>query len=183
MAESPYARLAAFDRESGHLNAVIETPQGSRNKYKYDEGHGVFTLDKVLPAGAAFPFDFGYIPQTLAADGDPVDVVVLMEEATFPGCLIPARLVGVIEAEQQQGAEKVRNDRLIAVPLKSQSYADVQSLDQLRDALLKDIEHFFVSYHQLEGTAFTPIGRAGPDRARALVEQGIAEASRHQGRG
>jgi len=101
---TPIAQLAAYDEESGDLNVVIDTPQGSRNKFKYDEKHGVFKLAGVLPAGAVFPFDFGDIPGTLGEDGDPVDVLVLMDEPAFAGCLVPSRLIGVVVAEQTTSA-------------------------------------------------------------------------------
>ena len=90
--------LKPFDEESGDLNVVIETPKGCRNKYKFDEKTEIFKLGGVLPIGASFPFDFGFIPNTLGGDGDPLDVLLLMDEPAVPGCLVPARLVGVIEA-------------------------------------------------------------------------------------
>ena len=85
--------------EDEGITVVIETPKGSRNKYKFDENRKAFSLGKVLPAGAEFPYDFGYIPDTLAPDGDPIDVLIVMDESVFPGCLVDTRLVGVIEAE------------------------------------------------------------------------------------
>ena len=94
----PVSNLPPFDRKSGELNVIIETPCGSRNKYSYDEERKLITLSGVLPAGAVFPFDFGFVPQTLGQDGDPLDVLVLMDEPVFPGCLVPCRLIGVIEA-------------------------------------------------------------------------------------
>src|SRR6187401_3503460 len=86
--------------DGSKINVVIETPKGCRNKFKYDEKLGVFRLNKVLPSGMVFPFDFGYVPGSLADDGDPIDVLVIMDEAAFPGCLVPVRLIGVIKAEQ-----------------------------------------------------------------------------------
>src|ERR671932_1198574 len=91
-----------FDADSGELQVLIETPKGSRNKFKFDEQLGRFRLSGVLPMGAVFPFDFGFVPATLAEDGDPLDVLVLMDEPAFPGCLIPSRLLGAIEAEQTE---------------------------------------------------------------------------------
>ena len=99
--------LAAWDAGSGLVNVVVEAPRGSRNKYKYDERHGLFRLSKVLPLGACFPYDFGFIPSTRAEDGDPVDVLVLTEEPAFAGCVLPVRLLGVIEAEQTEGGKTV----------------------------------------------------------------------------
>ena len=93
--------LKAFHDEE-ELNVVIETPKGSRNKYNYDENLGLFKLGGVLPSGASFPFDFGFVPSTLGGDGDPLDVLVLMDESAFTGCLVRVRLVGVVEAEQTE---------------------------------------------------------------------------------
>src|SRR5579871_6578732 len=108
-------RLQARDKSSGLFQVVIETPRGHRNKFKYEEKLGLFTLHKVLPLGASFPFDFGFIPATRGQDGDPLDVLVLMDEPTFPGCVVTSRLIGVLEAEQTEDGETVRNDRLIAM--------------------------------------------------------------------
>src|SRR4051812_19029265 len=101
MMHSP-AKLPSFDRESGELTVVVETPRGSRNKFDFDPAVGLFELAGVLPAGASFPFDFGFVPSTRAPDGDPLDVLVLMDEPAFPGCVVRCRLLGVIEAEQTE---------------------------------------------------------------------------------
>lgn len=171
--QNPYSRLSTFDRKSGDLNVVVETPQGSRNKFDYDPEVGLFRLGGVLPAGAIFPFDFGFVPGTLGGDGDPLDVLVLMDEPAFAGCLLLARLIGVLEADQTEGGKTTRNDRLIAVAASSRSHVDVTSLDQINDNLVNEIEHFFVSYNTVKGKEFHPIGRFGPDRARNVVEQGM----------
>src|SRR3712207_70105 len=121
--------LDAIDPRSGTLNVIIETPKGSRNKFKYDEERGLFLLDGVLPLGAVFPFDFGFVPSTLGDDGDPLDVLVLMDEPAFAGCLVPARLIGVIEAEQTEKGKTTRNDRLITVAENSRNHRELRSLD------------------------------------------------------
>src|SRR3954466_4948745 len=95
-------KLKPFDKETGNLNVVIETPKGSRNKYAFDFDVKSYKLKTVLPHGSVFPFDFGSIPGTLADDGDPLDVLLLMDEPAFPGCFLQARLIGVIEAEQRK---------------------------------------------------------------------------------
>jgi inorganic pyrophosphatase len=161
----------AWDKE-GNLRVVIETPKGSRNKYNFDEEQGLFVLGGVLPAGAVFPFDFGYIPSTLGGDDDPVDVLILMDEPAFPGCLVQARLIGVIEAEQTEEGETMRNDRLIAVASTSRNLRDIESLDQLHGNLVEEIEHFFISYNDIKGKKFEPLQRSGPERAREIVEEG-----------
>src|SRR5215204_5928149 len=172
MAGTNLLNLETFHDEE--LNVVIETPKGSRNKYNYDEQLGLFKLGGVLPAGAVFPFEFGFVPSTLGGDGDPLDVLVLMDEPAFAGCLVPARLIGVIKAKQtERDGETTRNDRLIAVAADSRDHREVRSLDQISDNLVNEIEHFFVSYNEIKGKEFKPLGRAGPHRARELVEEGI----------
>ena len=157
------------------MNAIIETPKGSRNKFSYDRERGLFKLGGVLAAGAYFPFDFGFVPSTLGGDGDPVDVLVLMDEPAFPGCLVPSRLLGVIEAEQtEEDGETSRNDRLIAIAAGSRTHREVNSLARLNEVLVREIEHFFVSYNAVKGKEFRPLGRFGPARARRLVEEAAA---------
>jgi inorganic pyrophosphatase len=166
-----------FDLDTFHddkeLNVVIETPKGSRNKYNYDEKTGLFRLGGVLTSGASFPFDFGFVPSTLGGDGDPLDVLVLMDEPAFAGCLVRTRLVGVVEAEQtERDGETTRNDRLIGVAADSRLLRRVRALEALGPDLLEEIEHFFVSYNQIKGKVFKPLGRFGPRKALALVEEG-----------
>jgi inorganic pyrophosphatase len=173
MAENNLESLDAFDDE-GDLNVVIETPKGSRNKYTYDKETGLFKLGGVLPSGASFPFDFGFVPSTLGGDGDPLDVLVLMDEPAFPGCLVHVRLVGVVEAEQtERGGETERNDRLIGVATESRLQRHVRALGSLSPDLLEEIEHFFISYNQVKGKEFKPLGRFGPQKALKLVEEGV----------
>jgi len=171
---SGLSQLDPFDPETGDLNAIIDTPKGSRNKYKYDEQRNIFKLKGIMPAGSIFPFDFGYVPSTLGEDGDPLDVLVLMDEPAFVGCIVPARLIGVIEAEQtEETGETSRNDRLIAIAANSHNHKELKSLEQISDNLIDEIEYYFVSYNQIRGKQFKPIGRYGPERANELVEDGI----------
>jgi inorganic pyrophosphatase len=162
--------LGPFDRESGNLNIVIDTPKGSRNKYAFDFKINAYKLKTVLPHGAVFPFDFGSIPGTLAEDGDPLDVLVLMDEPVFIGCLVEARLLGVIEAQQTENGKTERNDRLIAVAAESHTNATLKSLRKLDSKLLAEIEHFFVSYNEARGKKFKPIARKGPAAAKRLIK-------------
>jgi inorganic pyrophosphatase len=176
--------LGAFADDSSHVNVIVETPQGSRNKYNFDEELGVFKLGGVLPAGAVFPFDFGFVPSTLGGDGDPLDVLLLMDEPAFPGCLVEARLIGVVEAEQtERDGERTRNDRLIAVAAKARNHQGVRQLGQLSEHLVEEIEHFFVSYNEIKGKSFEPLGRHGSRRARAVVEEGVRLFKKKRGKG
>jgi inorganic pyrophosphatase len=167
-------RLPTFDQDThgrSVVNVVIETPQNSRNKYDWDPERGLFKLGGVLAAGAVFPFDFGFVPSTVGDDGDPLDVLVLMDEPAFAGCLVPSRLIGVIEAEQTEGGQTQRNDRLLAVASNARDQAHVNTIDDLNQNLLHEIEHFFVSYNAAKDKRFVPLGRSGPDRAVALIQQ------------
>ncbi len=167
-------KLDAFDPRSGDVQVVVETPRGSRNKYKYDDRRRVFEVKTLLPVGMTFPYDFGFVPSTRGDDGDPLDVLVLMEDPAPGGVVVSARLVGVIEAEQTEDGRTERNDRLIAVSSVSQRHRDVTTLEQLGDGLLEEIEHFFVAYNEMHGKRFRPIGRHGPERARQLSAEGEA---------
>ena len=171
-------KLAALDKESGHLNAIIDTPKGSRNKFKYDEELGLFKLSGMLPVGNVFPFDFGYIPSTKGDDGDALDILILMDEPAFTGCLVPAKLIGVIEAEQTEAQKTTRNDRLIAVAADSRNHSHVRFLGDLNSNLLHEIERFFISYNETKGKRFEVLNRRGPDRAHDLVVAGMKKFRR-----
>lgn len=154
-------------------NVVIETPRGSRAKYAYDPGRRTFVLKRILPEGMAMPFDFGFIPGTLADDGDPLDVIVISELTTFPGCEIECRIVGAQCAEQlKEGEDKpTRNDRLIAIPCETRAFKDVKDIEILGTRLMEDLAAFFVQYHALSGDRFKPLERLSPKDAGKLIEK------------
>jgi len=171
MGAANLTQLDPWDRESGALNVIIETSKGCRNKLRYDPGQGLFELSTVLPRGMVFPFDFGFIPSTVGDDGDPIDMLVLMDEPVPAGCKIPARLIGVIEAEQTQDGQKGRNDRLIAVSEHCHDHQGARSIEDLDEQVVSQIEHFFVSYNEMEGKRFKPLGYHGPNAAEKLVKK------------
>lgn len=175
-------RLDAHDDEKNVIS-VIETPKGRRTKLAFDEQREAFVVKKVLPEGMSFPFDFGFIPSTLGDDGDPLDVLVLMDESVPTGTIVPLRLIGVIEAQQteEDGTEE-ENDRLIAVACACKLFGDVKTLSDLPKAVLEQIEHFFVTYNQEEGRRFKPVGRHGRKRAKELVTKGLARYRRKRRR-
>ena len=173
--------LSAREPDSGLVRVVVDTPKGSRNKYKYDETLGLYRLSKVLPLGTVFPYDFGSIPSTRAEDGDPLDVLVLGEEALFPGCLVTVHLVGVIQAEQTEHSKTFRNDRLIGAIETPVNRPAIQTLEDLRTERLDEIEHFFIAYNYLEGRHFKPIGRHGPAMAEQLLADGIRQFGNAKG--
>ena len=171
--------LEKFDAFNGEeLTVIIETPKGSQNKYTYEPRFGAFVLDGVLPAGAVFPFDFGFVPSTVGDDGDPLDVLVLMDAAAFTGCVVASRLIGVIEAEQTENGKTFRNDRLIAVGAKSITHRSLLDIGDVSDDLVGQIEHFFISYNMAKGKTFEPKRRSGQEQALALVRTGMARADR-----
>lgn len=170
------SRLPTFGEE-GAIHVVIETPKGSPNKYAYSESFGAFQFKMVLPEGMSFPYDFGMIPSTEGADGDPLDILLLLDAPAFPGCVLEARLIGVIEAEQREREGTwERNDRLIGVASKARTHGHVQALSDLRPAMLDEVEAFFAQYNQLMGKDFKVRGRGDAEAAHALVRQG-AEAA------
>jgi inorganic pyrophosphatase len=160
-------KLEPFD-DNGDLHVIIETPMGCRNKYAYDPELGLFRLKKALPQGMVFPFDFGFIPSTVGGDGDPLDVLVITEEPAYPGCLVRAHLLGVIEAEQKGKGKTQRNDRLVAAAILGEGISG-RELPELDSKLRDQVEHFFVSYNRLEGKEFTVLGHGGAKKARKLV--------------
>ena len=162
--------LAPFDEDDGDLIVVVETPKGSRNKYAFDTEERVFSLKQVLPAGMTFPYDFGFVPSTLCGDGDPLDVLVLMDEPAFAGCRLKCRVIGVIEGEQLDKKQKVRNDRIVAIERANHSLSQVKTIADLGAPFQKELAEFFVNYHRLIGKTFRILGVKGPEKARRCVK-------------
>lgn len=141
------------------IPVVIETPRGSTEKYDFEKKMGHYKLSKILPAGMMFPYDFGFIPGTKGQDGDPLDMIVISEFKSFPGCMMDCRLLGAIKAEQGHPGEKlVRNDRYISIPTCSRNYKDLHSIDQISKSIIKELEDFFVNYNKAEDKIFKVIG-------------------------
>src|SRR5438045_3962075 len=144
--------LDPIDSANECINVVIETPRGARTKLAYDRERAAFVVKKVLPQGMSFPFDFGFIPSTAGDDGDPLDVLVLMDEPVPIGTVVPSRLIGVIEAVQtEKDGEEEENHRIIAVSEACELFAQVRKLADLPDAVTAQIEHFFISYNEQAG--------------------------------
>lgn len=157
------------------LRVIVETPKGSRHKYAFDPKHGVFVLKKVLPAGMYFPYDFGFVPRTEGGDGDPMDVLILMEEPAFPGCMVECRLIGVIEGEQtERSGEKVRNDRLLAVESSNHIYSEIHDVKDLPKHLVEAVGEFFVNYNRLDGKKYRVLNVGGTEVARRRMNRAKA---------
>ena len=158
------------------LQVIIETPKGCRNKYSFDDVQKIFVLKAALPAGMVFPYDFGFLPRTLADDGDPIDVLVLMDEPAFAGCALMARLIGVIEGEQTANKQTTRNDRLVAVADTAHMWANTKSIKDLPKKALKEVEEFFVNYHELQGKKYKLLAVKGKKAALTLIEKARKKA-------
>ena len=169
----PWRDLPAGPTPPEVVTAVIEIPQGSRNKYELDKDSGLFKLDRVLYSAVHYPGDYGLIPQTLAEDGDPLDILVMVNEATFSGCLIEARVIGLFRMK-----DNGFNDfKVFAVPNSDPLFADYHELDDVPANFLKEVEHFFATYKQLEGGVIEVGGWAGAKDAIAEVESSVQRAA------
>lgn len=154
------------------ITAMIECPKGSNQKFDYDPAEKRFKLNKILPAGLVFPFDFGMIPGTKGEDGDPLDIIVISEGSTFPGCLVDCRIIGGLKAEQtERNGHKVRNDRFIGIPDVSQLYSDIHTLEELPQVLIDQLEAFFKNYNEQAGKKFKVTTRLNAPQVAKLLSQ------------
>lgn len=169
-----------LDEKTGVCQAVVETPKGRRGKYDYDPKARAFRLKAILPDGMSFPMDFGFVPSTLAEDGDPTDVMILVDEPCPVGALVEVRLIGVIQAEEQEnGQDEVqRNDRLLGVAVESHLYADVKDASDLDASFIDNLVQFWVNKDRLEGKAFRCLGVKGPKAAVAQVKKTAKAAAK-----
>ncbi|MBE9054822.1 inorganic diphosphatase [Sphaerospermopsis sp. LEGE 08334] len=158
----------------GVINVLIEIAGGSKNKYEFDKDLNAFALDRVLYSSVKYPYDYGFIPNTLADDGDPLDGMVIMDEPTFPGCIIPARPIGFLE--MIDGGD--RDEKILCVPAKDPRYANVNSLKDIHPHRLEEIAEFFRSYKNLEKKVTEILGWQDVDRVAPLVEKCVAAAKK-----
>jgi inorganic pyrophosphatase len=164
-------QIDPFGSKGKSLRVVIETPKGSRNKFKYDQELGCYALSSVLAEGMVFPYDFGFVPQTKDEDGDPTDVLLLMDVPAFPGCVVEARIIGVIQAEQTEDGRTVRNDRVLAVATSSHVHADIKEPGDLNRRMIKELEDFFVAYNKARGKKFKLLGCKDAKTAMKLIKK------------
>ena len=162
-----------LDTKRRTCRAIIETPKGFRNKFSYDPETGLFKLGGLLPEGMLFPFDFGFIPSTLGEDGDPIDVLVLMDAPAHVGCLVDVRIIGAIAAQQIERGKKEKNDRLLGAAVHSYQHEDIDSIDDVSGTLLAQVEEFFISYNRQRGKTFKVTATSGPKKAIKLLKTGI----------
>jgi inorganic pyrophosphatase len=164
---------ARLDFRKGTCQAIIETPKGFRNKFDFDRDSNLFKLGGLLPEGMMFPFDFGFIPSTLGDDGDPIDILVLMDAPAHVGCLMEVRLIGIIDAEQTEDAKTETNNRLLGVAIHSYDHEDLESINDVSKTLLDQLEAFFISYNKQRGKKFKVTGTGGPKKAIEFLKAGI----------
>jgi inorganic pyrophosphatase len=170
-------RLPVEDPDTGDILAIIETPRGSRNKYAFDPDLRILSLRSVLPQGTVFPFDFGFIPSTVAEDKDPLDVLVLLDDPVPSACAVTIRLIGAIEAEQRESDGKwMRNDRLVGVATHAHVHGETKNLKDMPSQVLDEIEAFFAHYDKLEGKEFRVVDRVGPKGAAKLLQKAKRKA-------
>lgn len=158
------------------VRMIVEIPKNSGNKYEYDGKLGVFRLDRALYSPMHYPGDYGFIPGTRASDGDPMDVLVMVEEPSFSGCLIEVRPVGILNMIDQQATDK----KILAVPNRNPRYDEVQTMDQIYPHVRREIEHFFTIYKELEGRVTATQGWDDAAAARrAILESRKAYLEHH----
>src|SRR3977135_2419915 len=157
--------------DSDHVYAVVETPRGSRAKLEFDPKLRAFTLAKPLMAGLSYPYDWGFIPSTEAADGEPIDVLVLHDAATYPGLVLCCKPIGVLEVLQITRNKKERNDRIFAVPDRSPFEGDLQDVRRLPARAGEELEKFFEATNALEDKKLEFLGWRGPAHARKTINR------------
>jgi len=149
---------------------IVEIPRGSRNKYEYEEAMGIIKLDRLLYSSLHYPGDYGIIPQTLAEDGDPLDVLIMVTQPTFPGCVVEVRPLGLFRMLDGDQAD----DKVLAVPASDPLYNEYRELDDVPPHFLKEVAHFFTVYKDLEGVRVKPIGWAPRSEALEAIEHAMA---------
>jgi inorganic pyrophosphatase len=162
-----------LDTKKCICRAIIETPKGFRNKFDYDPDSDLFMLGGLLPEGMMFPFDFGFLPSTLGEDGDPLDILVLMDAPAHVGCLIEVRIIGIIKAEQTEDGKTESNDRLLGVAVHSYDHEDLESINDVSKTMLDQLEEFFISYNKQRGKKFKVTGTGGPKKALTFLKTGM----------
>ena len=164
-----YMMIPPGTGETGVANMIVEIPKGRRTKFEVDKATGLIKMDRYLYSSTMYPGDYGFIPQTLAEDGDPSDILVMVNEPTFSGCLIEARVVGIFKMR-----DKGQNDfKLLAVPHRDPLFADIRQLDDVPHHFLREVEHFFSTYKQLEGVTIEPLGWAAAEEGAVEVRSSI----------
>jgi inorganic pyrophosphatase len=165
MALHPWHDLPVGPNPPDVVNAIIEIPRGSRNKYELDKETGLFRFDRLLYSAVYYPGDYGFIPRTLADDDDPLDVLVMVTEPTFPGCYMTVRPIGAFEMRDEKGLD----EKILVVPIHDPLYEEYLELSDVAGHYLREVEHFFAIYKELEGKRTTVLGWRDRDHARQVI--------------
>ena len=153
------------------FDIIVETPKGYSEKFNFDKKMGLFRLKKLLPIGMVFPFDFGYIPDTLGQDGDPLDALLLSEIKSFPGCLMECRLLGGMICEQKSNGKTIRNDRFLFVPVESKQFVSNKRMEDIDQTIMNELISFFIQYNLLEGKEFRVLELVEDEEASLLIKK------------
>lgn len=157
------------------IDILVEIPRGSRNKYEYDEARKGIRLDRVLYSSVHYPTDYGFMPNTMAEDGDHLDVLIVVEEPTFPGCWIKVRPIGALKMRDEKGIDH----KILAVPVGDRRFDGITELDDLSHHWLKEIENFFGTYKTLEGVLTEILGWEGAAFACQIIRESLERAKKH----
>jgi inorganic pyrophosphatase len=161
----------------GDVRCIVEIPKGSRNKYEWDEELGAIKLDRFLFSSVVYPTDYGYIPETLASDGDPLDAMVCLSEATFSGCVIPAKVIALFRMSDDKGLD----DKIVCVPCNDPNWNTIDKLEDISKQLRDEIEHFFSIYKQPEGLKVEVEGWRPREDAFEVIEESRARYRERDG--
>ncbi|EYF04962.1 inorganic diphosphatase [Chondromyces apiculatus] len=163
----------------GHVHVVVESPRGSSVKLKYDAALQAFTLSRPLPLGVTYPFEWGFIPSTSAADGDPLDAMALLEGPSYPGVVLACIPIGVVRVEQDadDGSGRQRNDRVIAVPVTSPRIEGIRDAVDLPERVRAELQQFFLTAVFFQRKNATLLGWAGHTEAEALIDESTRRAA------
>ena len=174
--------LTAF-RADGSLNVVVESPRGATTKFKYDAALDAIVLSRPLPSGLVYPHDWGFVPSTLASDGDPVDAMIVWDGVCYPGIVVACRPLGLLRVEQTSliTGKRERNDRLAVLPVKAPRHEDVLTVFDLSERTRRELEQFFVAATAFEGKDLKILGWGDVDDARAFIRASLVEPDAHGG--
>src|SRR5687768_4707572 len=153
------------------IEVIVETPKGSGFKYKYDLKKKCFQVNKALPVGLVFPYDFGFIPGTKGEDGDPLDVLIFSEFSFLQGSMVECKVIGSMKAEQTEGKETIRNDRIFVTPDIKGFYPVYKSLKDIQKEKLKEMERFFIYYNAMQDKIFKPLGILTPKQTMRIIKK------------
>ena len=175
-----FINLPSFSNE-GDVHVVVETPRGSRAKFAYDPKLETFSLSKSLLTGLTYPHDWGFVPSTKADDGDPLDIMIIHDAATFPGLVVACRVIGILQIEQKSKNKSERNDRLFAVPRRSHSEKALKDVRDLTKPIQEELEKFFIATDELEDKKLKILGWKGPKAGLQAIKEAAKSSANEDG--